>query len=249
MALSWSARRQFLYYVVAGIVLLIILAATWKVFFTSTPTCTDGKKNGTELGVDCGGSCQLVCLATARSPRVLWARSFQTDTSIYSAAAYIENPNKGAGSRGVRYTFQLFDENNVLVVQRDGVMDIPPTTLVPVVETNLNVGQRNPVRTLFSFADTPTWTSVSTPKLDLHLSGQTLEPDGSRLSATLENNSLEDTKRVSVIAVLFDDAGIARAASKTTLSVPRKSSQPVVFTWPQGIPDVVRAEMTILPSF
>ncbi len=249
MALSWSSRRQLLYYIVAGIVGLIILSFGWKVFLTTTPTCSDGIKNGSELGVDCGGSCSLICKNSAYQPRVLWARAFETDTHVYSAAAYIQNPNPGAGARAVRYSFQLFDENNVLVVEREGVTDLPPMNLIPIVETNMNVGLRTVARTLFSFSEVPVWNTISGSRPDLHLTGQQLEADGSRLSATLTNNSLEDAGRVVVVAVLFDGDGIARAASKTTLTMARKSSQPVVFTWPRGTPNIVRAEMTVLPSF
>jgi hypothetical protein len=76
-----------------------------------------------------------------------------------------------------------------------------------------------------------------------------LGADGARLSGTLVNDSLVDPGKVTVVAVLFDAQNVARAASKTTLTVPKKSSQSVVFTWPQGVRDIVRAEVTTLSSF
>jgi hypothetical protein len=79
---------------------------------------------------------------------------------------------------------------------------------------------------------------------------QNLEEGGGRLSATLTNNSVRDVGRVAVSAVLFDSQGIARAASKTILNnLPRKSSRPIVFTWPTPVPGVVRAEMVVIPTF
>jgi hypothetical protein len=64
------------------------------------------------------------------------------------------------------------------------------------------------------------------------------------------NDSLEDAKKVTIVAVLFDAQGVARAASKSTLaSLARKSSETVVFTWPGEFRDIARAEITILPSF
>jgi hypothetical protein len=249
MALSWSARRQFLYYAVAAVIGLIILGGVYQAFFTTVPTCRDGLMNGTELGVDCGGTCSLVCENIARNPRVLWARSFPTGPNAYTAAAYIENSNPGAGARSVQYSFRLFDANSVLVVERDGITDLPPTTLIPIVETGIDVGQRQVARTIFTFAEVPIWNTIGGTKPDLKLSNQTLNIEESRLSATLVNNALTDAGRVSLVAVLFDVDGVARAASKTTVNVLRKSSQPIVFTWPQGIESAVRAEITILPSF
>ncbi len=249
MALSWSTRRQLLYYIVAGLACLIIFTAGWKTFLTRTATCSDGLKNGTEIGVDCGGACALICKGQARAPVVDWARAFKTDTGLYTAAAYVENPNTGSGARAVRYSFQLFDDKNVLVVERDGIADLPPMTLIPIVESNINVGNRVVARTLFSFADEPTWTKITEPIPSVRLSNQQLESDGSRMSATLTNNSLENINKVVVIAVLFDAEGIARGASKSTINgIPKKSSQPIVFTWPTGVPNIVRAEMTVVPA-
>ncbi len=252
MALSWSDRRKLLYYGVAGIASLFVLVAVWQVFFTAAPNCSDRVKNGTELGVDCGGSCALICQPQARSPVVLWSRAFKTDTNLYTAAAYIENPNTalGAGARSVRYSFRLFDDKNILISKRDGVINIPPIALVPIVEHNINVGGRTVARTLFSFSDEPVWSRSSTPAPEVRLSGQALEPDSSRLSAVLTNNSLEPVAQITVVAVLFDAQGVARGASKSTISnLAKKSSQPIVFTWPMGTEGIVRAEMTVLPAF
>ncbi|HVU79831.1 MAG TPA: hypothetical protein VHD37_00535, partial [Candidatus Paceibacterota bacterium] len=59
-----------------------------------------------------------------------------------------------------------------------------------------------------------------------------------------------DAQKVTVAVVLFDGAGIARAASKTLIPfLSRRSSAPIVFTWPGGTPNIVRAELTVLPSF
>lgn len=250
MALSWSFRRKALYYAVAAVVVLVLAVAVWKVFLTRTPTCGDGIRNGTELGVDCGGACQKLCADTARSPLVLWARAFSSAPSTYTAAAYVQNQNAGAGAKGVRYSFQLFDAKNILVVERRGTIDIPPIHTVPIIESNIDVGSRDVARTLFSFSELPVWSAVGDELPSLRLTQQSLNPDASRLSANLVNDSLHDAARVTVAAVLFDSQGVARAASKTTLaSLPRKSSRTVVFTWPGGVEDIVRAEMTILPSF
>ncbi len=250
MALSWSIRRQALYYVVAIVVMAILAFFAWKIFLERTPTCFDGIQNGTELGVDCGGTCSLLCQNTTHAPVVLWARSFSVSPSKYTAAAYIENPNNGAGAKKVQYAFQLFDANNVLVVERRGTTDLPPVHIVPIVEPNIDVGTRAVARTFFSFSELPQWNSVSATLPALRLASQNLTPDASRLSATVVNDSLADSGPVTVAVVLFDADNVARTASKTTLSnIAGKSSQSVVFTWPGGVQGIVRAEMTLLPSF
>jgi hypothetical protein len=252
MALSWSIRRQLLYYGMAALVLVALSFGGWKVFLTNAPTCFDAKQNGAETGVDCGGTCALICANSIHAPVKLWARSFQTSTNTYTTAAYVQNSNVGAGARGVHYVFQLFDDKNSLVKVYEGYADIPPVQIVPIVVPNIDVGNRTVKQTYFEFVnDTAVaWYKVAAAHVPaLHVTGQNLSLDGSRLSANVVNDSVDDVEGLTAVAVLFDAGGVARAASKTTLPViTPKSSQEVVFTWPIGTPDIVRAEITLLLS-
>lgn len=253
MALSWSGRRQILYTSVGAVIVFILLVVLYEAFFTEAPSCFDGKQDGTETGVDCGGSCSLMCQTTVKEPIVLWARAFPTGGNYYTAAAYLQNNNSGAGAKQIKYSFQLFDAQNDLIVERDGVVDIPPVQTVPIVEPNINVGNRTVAHTLFAFTDDPStvqWNLIPSSQVpNLSVSQQNLSADGSRLSAVVTNNSLTDAENVTVTAVLFDANGTAQAASKSLLSIPQQSSTPVVFTWPGGVPNIVRGEITVLPSF
>jgi hypothetical protein len=249
MALSWSKRRRALYTLVAAVVAFVVLVWLYLSFFNYAPTCFDGKQNGTERDIDCGGGCALVCRQDARSPVVLWNRSFLVGQGTYTAAAYVQNPNIGAGAKRVPYSFQLFDEKNALVVERTGVVDIPPVQTVPIIDANINVGNRTVTRALFAFGTDPVWYKVSNVS-SLRVSNQFLAQDATELRATINNDTGIDASKVTVVAVLFDGAGVARAASKSLLSkVPRRGSQNVIFTWPGGVPSIVRAEITVLPSF
>jgi hypothetical protein len=254
MALSWSGRRQLMYYGVAAVVALIFVWGVWNAFFNAPPTCFDGKQNGDETGVDCGGSCALVCPAQAHAPSVLWSRAFRTGPTSYTAAAYIENNNPGAGARAVSYSFQLFDANNQLIIERDGVADLPPVVDIPIIETGINTGSRTVARTLFAFSAVPVWQKVPPAAYVVPTISQPQHAaDYSSLSATIVNSSLSDAQNITVAAVLYDASGTARAASKSILSVPKRSSTPVVFTWPAGVETptgpIVKAEISVLPSF
>jgi hypothetical protein len=240
-----------MYYGVGLIILVVLVYVVWASFFNAAPTCFDNKQDGTELGIDCGGTCSLLCADIAKDPTVSWARSMQTGTQTYTVAAYVQNNNLGAGAKGVQYSFQLFDANNNLVKEVDGTADLPPVPLVPIMVPNIAVGDRVVTHVQFAFAGEPVWHTVPASSLpSLHLSQQNLAADGSRLSVTISNLTLLDAKNVTVAAVLFDSQGVARAASKSLVPViGAQSSQQVVFTWGQGTPDIVRAEITILPSF
>ena len=250
MTLSWSKRRKLLYTSVGGVILLVLFFLTYQTVFNAPPSCFDGKQDQDERGVDCGGSiCTLLCQNEARSPVVLWSRPFQTGQQTYTAAAYVQNFNVGAGARRVGYTFQLFDAKNSLVIEQQGMLDIPPVQTVPVVLPNINVGFREPTKAIFAFTQEPVWQKQ--PQLPtLRVTNQFLSGDASTLSASIKNDSPNDAKNVTITAVLFDGDGVARGASKSLLPVvPRRGSEDVTFTWPGGVSNIVRAEITVLPSF
>jgi len=250
MALSWSDRHRVLYIAVFGVLALLAAVFVYDTFFVVTPTCFDAVQNGDEHGVDCGGSCALVCTEEAHAPVVLWSRFFETGPNTYTAVAYIQNNNPSAGSKSVPYSFQIFDPDNKLVIERDGTVDLPPVQTIPIIETNIKIANRTPAKIFFGFSVPPTWHTVASstvPKLILN--HQELSQDASRLSATLNNFSFFNAAKVTVAAVLFDDSGTARAASRSLVNVQQKSSVPVVFTFPGGVPGIVRAEITVLPPF
>lgn len=255
MAVKWGARRQILYYGVAGVLLAVLAASAWRVFIYQVPLCTDGVQNGGESGVDCGGSCAALCPDTARQPTILWARSFLTDTKTYTAAAYIQNNNVavGAGAKQVHYSFQLLDDKNILIAEREGVINIPPVQTVPIVEANIDTGTREVAHTFFNFETTNgpiVWSKIDPNSVqELRIAQVGNYADG-KLTATIANDSYDDAKKVEVTAVLFDSSGVARAASKATLAkVSSRGSVDVVFTWPEAPQDIIRAEVTVLPSF
>lgn len=243
-----------MYYGVAAVVAAVFLWGVWNSFFNTAPTCFDGKQNGDETGIDCGGSCALICQDQAHAPTVLWSRAFRTGASSYTAAAYIENNNPGAGAKAVQYSFQLFDANNQLIVERDGTMDLPPVVDIPIIETGINTGTRAVARTLFAFSQVPVWEKVPQQNYVIPTITQPQHAaDYSSLSATIQNSTLSDAQDITVAAILYDESGTARAASKSVITVPKRSSAPVVFTWPFGVDSsggpIVKAEISVLPSF
>lgn len=251
MSLSWSARRKLLYYAVGLFLATILFFVLGQALLSRQPSCFDGAQNGLETDVDCGGACAKLCLAEARSPNVLWARAVESSPQTYTAIAYVENRTQGAAARQVPYTFRLFDSNNELVLEREGLADLPPVAVVPVILPNIDVGTRVVARALFTFTSEPQWERVPVEALpQVRIVEQSLAADGARLSATISNEGFDDVRSLRVAGVVFDAQGVARAASLITIPrIPAKASEPAVFTWSSPVPDVARAEITILPSF
>lgn len=251
--MSWSSRRQFAYMGTAALIVLLFAGVyVYAKFFDKAPTCFDGKQNGDETGVDCGGSCALLCKGDAHAPIVLWTRALQVATGTYTAVAYIENPQGfSAGARNVQYDFKLLDANNQLVLETPPqLMTLPPMQTIPVVLPNVNTGSGVVAHAFFQFLGDVTWTKFPQGSMPaVRIVDQNLAPDGTRLTATIVNDGTSDIQNLTVNAVLFDAQDTAVAASKSVVArVPHGSSVPVIFTWPQPVPNVARAELIPVPS-
>ena len=86
--LSWGAKRKIL---IALVVCAIAAAGIfWYVAHSvyRPPSCTDGKKNQGEAGVDCGGPCARLCKVVSLPPIVHWQRAFPVTESVYNVVAY-----------------------------------------------------------------------------------------------------------------------------------------------------------------
>src|SRR3989344_2930318 len=154
---SWSTRRKTLYlslFLLAG---LILVGVPLFLYFYDAPTCTDGKQNADEEGVDCGGSCPTICTFQAVPPVVLWARGFSIAPGVWSVVALVENPNFNAEAFDVPYVFKIRDERNILIYERKGRVYIPPKTVFPIFESGIITGARVPQKTFFEFSASPDW--------------------------------------------------------------------------------------------
>jgi hypothetical protein len=218
-------------------------------FFNKPPTCTDGKQNGDEHGIDCGGSCENLCLAQISDPVLLWSRAFKISDGIYNAVAYVENPNFSAGVSKISYIFKLFDSENLLVAQRKGRTFISPNGINPVFEGAIRTGQRIPARAFFEFSSMPQWEEIKNEESSLSVNGIVLSgiDFSPRIDAVLSNAGIRSISDIEVVAILFDADGNAIAASSTFIKyLPDRSSQDIVFTWPNKF-DSSPSRIEIIP--
>ncbi|TSA44519.1 hypothetical protein D4R49_00005, partial [bacterium] len=236
-----------LYIVTIGVVVLIVIIWIGFHFISRPATCFDKVQNQEEVGPDCGGPCALLCSNQAYAPIVLWTRAFETGPSTYTVAAYVKNPNvsKDAAAYNVHYAMRLFDENNLLVVERDGIMNIPPQDITPIVEANVSTGNRTIAHAFLEFSGKIQWITIPHHSLpQVQIKGQQFSLDGRTLSATVKNQGAGEVRNLNVSATLFDASGTAQAASRTLVErIGAASSQDIVFTWSTTTPNIVRAEI------
>jgi hypothetical protein len=225
-----------------GLFFLIVIGIPLAIYLYDSPTCTDGKQNQGETAVDKGGPCTILDERILAPSSVLWSRAFPVRGGLYSAVAYIENSNEGAGVRSVNYRFGLYDERNILVAERRGRTFIIPGGVTPIFEGAIATGNRTVARTYVEFTSTPVWERLINAAAILSIQNKNISDVQStpRLTALAKNTSVSAVLDPSFVAVIFDPAGNAFAASATTLSrlAPNETKE-IVFAWPDPYPSVV----------
>lgn len=248
--MSWASRRRTAY--TGGFILFIasLIGVPFFYWYISIPvTCFDGIQNQNETALDKGGPCQLLDERTLSPHAILWTRAFPVRGGTYGVISYVENPNKNAGVLQAPYRFKLYDERNVLIAERDGVGYIMPGNVTPIFEGAIDTGNRKVARAYLEFSAPLVWErlrDVSNPisVISKEITDINTAP---RLTATIENSSVQDFHDIQFTAVIFDTAGNAFAGSSTvvpTLNDGERSE--IVFTWPDKF-EYVPGKIDVLP--
>ncbi len=249
--MNWAQRRQLTYllsffFVIGMIAFLIIRNATHV-----EPTCYDGKRNGDEVGVDCGGVCAFYCKAELADPKIRWVRFFEVSPGLVHAVAYIEHTYPTAGAQSASYEFKLYDENNNILTTRPGTTYLGPMGRTALVETLIPVGNTVPAVARFAFTGAIPWEKIPVEysqvviKTDRYLL-ETFD-GGTRLTASLDNQSRITFDDLDIIAILYDKDDNAIAVSKSLLAtLPSQGSATVYFTWPSALEERT-ARVEVIP--
>jgi len=249
MLSSWSVKRKLSYLAVFIAFIIVLVGVPLFFIWYEKPSCFDEQKNGDEAGVDCGGSCQLLCSFEAIDLNILWARSFKVTPGVYSITAYIENPNINSEARNVSYVFNLYDNTNTLIATRQGNAFIPKHRIFAVFEPNIQIVGKVPTRTTFEFTEIPKWYKDTSIPPEIAVYRKSLSNEGilPRIDGTIENRSPGTVLNVEVIALVFDGEDNAIGASRTYIdSLMRGQSADVVFTWP--LPFETQTTVCKIPS-
>ncbi|MBP6060899.1 MAG: hypothetical protein KA515_02795 [Candidatus Pacebacteria bacterium] len=252
--MNWALRRQILDLLILFGVLGVFGFFIIYPYFNVGPSCADGRQNGTEKGVDCGGSCARACLADTESVSVLWSRAFKVIPGRYNAVAYLSNHNKNKAANKVNYRFRFTDANNLYIGKREGTTFIPPVGNFAIFEPAVGLGSSVPVYTTFEFTSVPDWTVVQEEKINqlkiLVSNIQLMNTDTNpKLLATITNNSLFSIPEVNVVAILYDVLGNAISVSQTYVEVLAGEEQKdLTYTWQEPISENVVSKQ-IIPMF
>jgi Mg-chelatase subunit ChlD len=185
-----------------------------------------------------------ICAAEAAPPAVVWSEAFEIQPGQYNAVAYIENKNERAAADALRYTFRLYHEATVLA-ERSGITNLPPNSTYPVFEGRIFTNSEQPVtRTEITLEPIPYWWPATIGRNQFRTVNTVLRSADNqpRLEVKLENVLIPDARDVEVVATIFDAGGNPLTASQTFRDViPGRSTQDIVFTWPNPISQTIRS--------
>lgn len=247
---SWGNKRK---YTIGAFLLLIVISPivylTYKLL-DKPPSCTDEKQNQRELGVDCGGPCDLYCRGTVASPVILWSRALKVTYGLYTAAISIQNPNLNAAADHVPYRLRILDPDGVTIYEKYDRVDINPKYTFPIIIPGIRLGERLPGRIVFEFLEEPRWYKKQVEVKPVRITNEVIynEASSPRIEARVENETVKELENINVGIIVYGSDGNAMAVSKTVLDrVPGSGYSNVVFTWPERFPlPIARKEIIIL---
>lgn len=247
--MSWARKRKTIY--VSGIlaVFFVVVVLPAIIYFYKAPTCSDGKMNQNELGVDCGGSCTLLCNSQYVPLNVLWSRFSKIDDGLYNVLAYVENPNINAGASNLDYVFKLYDKQGLLLKERRGRTFAPANKVMAIFETEIATGNLIPDRVEFSFATQAVWLKQDSVESALSVSQTIMSrvDTAPRLTFTLQNKTIKDIKQIEAIGIVYNADGNTVAFSKTIVdNLLGREIREVNLNWPKPFTeDFARTEIVL----
>lgn len=249
--MSWgTSRRNSVLFILLTIVIVPIVIIAFVIFY-EPPTCFDKKQNGTETGVDCGGSCELLCTNQVIKPVVLWERAFRVSDGIYNLLAYVENPNPTAFVRDAQYIFKLYNEDNVLIGEKTGVFSIAPKSSRPIIENNIQTFQQVPTRVTLDIVGDLIYEQTEPKDSLVIIKDEFIENESKspRVKAKIQNISLNNIKDIDVVVIIYDVFDNVLGTSSTYVDqLLSEESKDIVFTWPQPFNDEV-ARIELIPLY
>lgn len=249
--MQWSNQKQFNYGSVFFIILVVLFAVPIYFYFLNNPeTCSDGKLNQTETGIDCGGVCTRACTVDViENPIVLWSRAFPIVNGKYNLVAYLQNPNINHVSEPFNYIFNAFDEFNVLIESRTGIVNAPYDKNFVAFEQVFDAGKRKINKVTFEITSKIAWTKVveQKPKFGIYSNEVVIIGGTPTLTSVITNKTAQAYRNFYVVAIIYDVEGNAMAVSRTLVDeLPASGRTTILFTWPY-LTDLKYSKIEILP--
>ncbi len=235
---EWSQhRKRIILSIILGS-LVVLIGAPLFYFFYKPASCNDGKQNGEEKGIDCGGGCKLMCqvdylpIILKGDPQVI-----RISTTTSAIVVHAENPNVNGEILRAGYTIKVYEASSTIPIKIiEGASFVPKSSIFAVFAGPLSFGESIPHRATFEWKkNTLIWNINDLPIPDLNIQNKILftQDNQPRLTAEIKNESLDPVTNIELTALIFDATGNIVGVSKTLVDfVDKGGVESVIFTWP-----------------
>ncbi len=231
--MDWQTRRKFLYTVSFVFVILAASIFLLRDILFPKPTCSDKKQNGFEIGVDCGGTCNLRCSSEVAPLTTLWTRFIKTGENRYDLVAMVSNKNINNAAESVKYTFTVYGEDGSVIKEFSGITATPVNGDFPIMMLSVELLKR-PSSVLINFIDKPHYTvreRTESPSVSV---GQERYEEGDpfRVYVSVKNNKRKTIEKLPVKVLLYDEYNNVYAVGATVIeSLGKEEVKTASFVW------------------
>ncbi|MBP6889296.1 MAG: hypothetical protein KBC83_02435 [Candidatus Moranbacteria bacterium] len=253
MASSRTLKQSI---IAAGYIVFLstIFFGVYDLFIRVAPTCSDGKQNQNEAGIDCGGICAMQCEPPLNAKDIITreAAFVFTGTNSYDVLAKIYNPNDIAGASQFSYTLALRDAAGTLLAKQSGTSFILPQETKYLFEFHLATPVR-PTQATLEISQV-SWERfrgyTERPRVMVVQQAYNRIQSGPGYGAAtglVVNESPYDFRSLLVKVVLRDASGKPLAINSTEMStMPSKGQRDFRLVWPTIFPgEVKNVEMLV----
>jgi hypothetical protein len=203
-----------------------------------TPTCFDHKKNGYEVGIDCGGTCALRCTEEVNPLSIVWAKAIHTGRGLYDLVALVTNSNIDNASQELGFTFSIYGDKGELISTFSGSTTAPLDGKFPIIVPNVPLGNV-PSNVTATLTDGPHYTVIEKPSSPtVRITDRRFEQGSiSRVYATIVNTKQLEITDLPVRVLLYDDKDNVYADGQTIVPrLPKEGVKEIIFTWQEPLP-------------
>lgn len=239
---SWRQSRKMTFIII--IILIIFAFIGYKVYpyFNKAATCFDNKQNGDEDGLDCGGSCELVCLTDVIPFQIKYAKAVASDLGVYDLAALVENKNKDKNTNdgNIDYTFLVYDKSGSVIKSISGSTIIPLGQKFPIVIQNvpINLSKGNDIsNVVLNISNNKSWQTEDSAYSKTFFKIEDIDfkqdlNNISQLKASIKNLTKAYFRNIPVRVLVFDlDNNLIATNESMLKEIKSSESKELIFTW------------------
>lgn len=232
--MDWATKRRIIYTSTAIVLIVVYSLYHFRDVISPPPTCFDGKANGLESDIDCGGNCSLMCTNEVKPLTVEWSSFIKTEDKTYDLVALVSNKNINNDATSTQYVFNLIDKNGKTIFESKGEEVSPVNSSFPIILQNIKI-KEPPSKLLVYLSQNKHYkTKLNGNKTLIKVTSNRIEEgdDISRVYATIVNNTLDTLLKVKVRVVLFDENKNAVGVGETVVErLTDEEEKQIIWTW------------------